>query len=130
MAKQFRLSDQSIIAFVATSDPDRARKFYAETLGLPLVSDDKPIGLIFDAGGTMLRVTIVKKVNPGGYTVLGWKVPNIAAAAKALLATGVHFERYSGMQQDDLCVWTSPAGGKVAWFKDLDENTLSISQQE
>src|ERR1700731_2555306 len=38
----------------------------------------------FDAHGTMLRVTIVKEVIPAGYTVLGWQVPNIVAAAEAL----------------------------------------------
>jgi len=63
MVKQFRLSDQSIIGFVATSDPDRAKKFYRDTLGLPLVSEEKPFALVFDAHGTMLRVTIVGKAS-------------------------------------------------------------------
>jgi len=128
MTKHFRLSDQSIIGFVATSDPDRAKKFYRDTLGLRLVSEEMPFALVFDAHGTMLRVTIVKKVSPAGYTVLGWQVPNISAAAKALQEAGVRFERYQGMEQDDLGIWSSPGGGKVAWFKDPDGNTLSISQ--
>jgi catechol 2,3-dioxygenase-like lactoylglutathione lyase family enzyme len=130
MAKQFRLSDYSIIGFVGVSDPGRARKFYGDMLGLPLVSEQMPFALVYDANGTMLRVTIVEKVNPAGYTVLGWKVPNIAAAARSLAESGVRFERYEGMQQDDVGVWTSPGGGKVAWFKDPDGNTLSISQHE
>ena len=130
MAKQFRLSDHSIIGFVATSDPERARKFYSDTLGLPLVEEQMPFALVYDAHGTMLRVTIVKKVNPAGYTVLGWKVSSIAAAAKALSSAGVRFEHYQGMEQDDLGIWTSPGGGRVAWFKDPDGNTLSISQHE
>lgn len=130
MAKQFRLSDHSIVGFVATSDPGRARKFYSDTLGLPLIQEQMPFALVYDAHGTMLRVTIVKKVNPAGYTVLGWKVPSIVAAAKALSGAGVRFERYQGMDQDDLGIWTSPAGGKIAWFRDPDGNTLSISQHE
>jgi catechol 2,3-dioxygenase-like lactoylglutathione lyase family enzyme len=130
MAKQFRLSDHSIIGFVAISDPERARKFYSETLGLPLVEEQMPFALVYDAHGTMLRVTIVKKVNTAGYTVLGWKVTSILAAANALSAAGVRFERYQGMEQDDLGIWTSPGGGKIAWFKDPDGNTLSISQHE
>ena len=128
MGKQFRLSDQSVIGFVATSDAGRAKKFYRDTLGLRLLSDELPFALVFDAHGTMLRVTIVKQVNPAGYTVLGWDVPNIAAAADALQDVGIKFERYEGMQQDELGVWSSPGGGKVAWFKDPDGNTLSISQ--
>jgi catechol 2,3-dioxygenase-like lactoylglutathione lyase family enzyme len=129
MAKQFRLSDHSIIGFVATSDPDRARKFYSDTLGLRLVEEQIPFALVYDAHDTMLRLTIVKKVNPAGYTVLGWKVPSIVVAVKTLSAAGVRFEHYQGMEQDDLGIWTSP-GGKIAWFKDPDGNTLSISQHE
>ena len=128
MAKRFRLSDQSIIGFVATSDPDRAKKFYRDTLGLRLVSEEMPFALVFDASGTMLRVTMVKKVIPAGNTVLGWQVPNIVAAAKALSLAGVRFERYQGMQQDELGIWSPPGGAAVAWFKDADGNTLSISQ--
>ena len=128
MSKQFRLAEQPVIAFVATRDPDRARKFYRDTLGLPLVSEQMPFALVFDAHGTMLRVTIVKDVRAADYTVLGWQVPNIAQAAKGLQEAGVQFERYPGMQQDELGIWTSPGGGKVAWFKDPDGNTLSISE--
>jgi catechol 2,3-dioxygenase-like lactoylglutathione lyase family enzyme len=130
MAKQFRLSDHSIIGFVATSDPQRARKFYSEKLMLPLVEEQMPFALVYDAHGTMLRVTIVEKVHPAGDTVLGWQVPNIDTAAKSLSAAGIQFERYPGMEQDELGIWTSPSGSKVAWFKDPDGNTLSISQHE
>jgi catechol 2,3-dioxygenase-like lactoylglutathione lyase family enzyme len=130
MAKEFRLSDHSIIGFVATSDPDRARKFYSEKLALPLIEEQLPFALVYDAHGTMLRVTVVKGVSPTGYTVLGWEVPDIAAAVNGLTAAGIKFERYPGMQQDELGIWTSPGGVKVAWFKDPDENTLSLSQHK
>ena len=99
MVKQFRLSDQSIVGFVATSDPDRAKKFFRDTLGLRLVSEEMPFALVFDAHGTMLRVTIVKEVIAAGYTILGWQVPDIVAAAKALSKAGVRFERYQGMSK-------------------------------
>jgi catechol 2,3-dioxygenase-like lactoylglutathione lyase family enzyme len=130
MAKQFRLSDHSIIGFVATSDPERAREFYGDKLALPLIEEQMPFALVYDAHGTMLRVTIVKEVHPVSYTVLGWKVPDIVAAANRLTAAGIKFERYPGMQQDELGIWASPARAKVAWFKDPDGNTLSISQYE
>ena len=130
MAKPFRLSDHNIIGFVASSDPERAKKFYGGKLALRLTAEQMPFALVYDAHGTMLRVTIVKKVHPAGYTVLGWKVPNIVSAAKDLAAAGVEFERYPGMEQDELGIWTSPNGGRVAWFKDPDGNTLSISQHE
>ena len=128
MAEPFRLSDQSLIAFVATSDPERAKTFYRDTLGLRLVSEEMPFALVFDARGIMLRVTVVKHVVPAGYTVLGWQVSDITAAAKALSNSGVRFERYPGLEQNDLGIWSAPGGAKVAWFRDPDGNTLSISQ--
>jgi catechol 2,3-dioxygenase-like lactoylglutathione lyase family enzyme len=128
--KPFRLSDHGIIGFVAASDPDRAGKFYGETLALPLIEEQLPFALVYDAHGTMLRVTLVQKVQPAGYTVLGWKVPDIVVAAQGLTAAGVRFERYPGMEQDELGIWTSPSGARVAWFKDPDGNTLSLSQHE
>ena len=128
MPDKFQLGEQHVIAFIATSDPDRAKKFYRDTLGLRLVSEELPFALVFDANGIMLRVTIVEKVKPAGYTVLGWQVPKIKPAAEALAKAGVVFERFPGMDQDDLGIWSSPSGAKVAWFKDPDGNTLSISE--
>ena len=32
------------------------------------------------------------------------------------------------MPQDELGIWTTPTGSKVAWFKDPDGNILSISE--
>src|ERR1700709_2249246 len=100
MPETFELRQQRIVAFVATRDPERAKLFYRDTLGLPLVADQSPFALLFDAYGTMLRVTPVKELDPPGYTVLGWDVPDIAVAADSLRTAGVRFERYPGLQQD------------------------------
>src|SRR5262245_44800907 len=122
------LAGFSIVAFVATRNPGRARTFYAETLGLRLVSEDG-FALVFDAHGTTLRISVVQELTPAPYTVLGWEVPDVAAAAKALTGGGVALERYPAfMKQDALGIWTAPSGARVAWFKDPDGNTLSISQ--
>jgi hypothetical protein len=47
---------------------------------------------------------------------------------KGLIARGVAFERFEGMDQDELGIWR-PAGptSGVAWFKDPDGNLLSLS---
>ena len=121
------LGSQELVAFVATRDPSRAKKFYRDTLGLPLISEDE-FALVFDATGTMLRVTRVQELAAAKYTVLGWHVPDIVQTAKDLQKAQVTLERYPGMQQDDLGIWNSPSGARVAWFKDPDGNTLSITQ--
>ena len=121
------LDGSPLVAFVSTTDADRAREFYAETLGLTLV-EVSPFALVLTVGGTMLRVTVVDHVVPAPYTVLGWGVSDIAAAVRALSEKGVEFEQFDGMDQDDLAVWLSPSGAQVAWFKDPDGNTLSVTQ--
>jgi len=121
------LGSQELVAFVATQDPGRAKEFYRDTLGLPLVSEDE-FALVFDATGTMLRVTRVQELAAAKYTVLGWRVRDIVQTATDLQKAHVAQERYPGMQQDELGIWTSPSGAKVAWFKDPDGNTLSITQ--
>src|SRR5689334_10850606 len=121
------LKSNPIIAFVATTDPPRAKKFYAKTLGLRLESEDA-FALVFDAGGTMLRVATVAKRQPAEYTVLGWIVPHIRMMVSKLKRRGVSFQRYPGMGQDELGIWTSPSGAQIAWFEDSDGNTLSLTQ--
>ena len=127
MTTDAAFNSYKLIAFVATSKPAISRTFYRDTLGLPLLSEDG-FALVFDANGTMLRVSIVKELRPAGYTVLGWEVPDIAAAATRLQRAGVALERYPGMGQDEQGIWRSPGGAAVGWFKDPDGNTLSITQ--
>ncbi len=121
------LRSRKIVAFVATSSPAKAKTFYRDKLGLRLV-EEGPFALVFDAHGTMLRVTPVEKVAAAGYTVLGWQVPDIEDTVTRLKKAGVRFQRYAGMGQDRQGIWQSPGGARIAWFKDPDGNTLSVSQ--
>jgi catechol 2,3-dioxygenase-like lactoylglutathione lyase family enzyme len=128
MAKQAGLGKYNIIAFVTIVDVDRAKRFYGETLGLRMVSEEPPFALVFDANGIMLRLVMGKQVPPASGTVLGWQVQDIESVVQALETAGVQFERYAFLKQDDSGIWTSPNGAKVAWFKDPDGNTLSVSE--
>jgi catechol 2,3-dioxygenase-like lactoylglutathione lyase family enzyme len=121
------LAGDDLIAFVSTADRAGARAFYRETLGLELESES-PFACVFRTGGTILRVTVVDAVVPAPYTVLGWAVEDVEARVRALSARGVRFERYDGLEQDESGIWRSPAGARVAWFKDPDGNTLSLTQ--
>jgi len=121
------LATSPIVAFVATSDPARAKAFYRDVLGLLLISEDE-YALVFDAHGTMLRVAIAGEIVLAPYTVLGWQVEDIDATVCGLAAKDVKFERYPWMEQDNLGIWSAPSGAKVAWFKDPDGNLLSVSQ--
>jgi catechol 2,3-dioxygenase-like lactoylglutathione lyase family enzyme len=128
MSQHSGLGKYNIIAFASIVDVSRARDFYRDTLGLRLIMEEPPFALVFDANGIMLRLGMAKELPPAHGTVLGWHVPEIIVAVKDLLQAGVRFERFAGMDQDELGIWTSPSGAKVAWFKDPDGNILSLSE--
>jgi catechol 2,3-dioxygenase-like lactoylglutathione lyase family enzyme len=120
------LAKAALVAFVGTARPEDALVFYRDTLGLRLVEQHQ-FAMVFDAAGTILRVTIVSEVSPHPYTVLGWHVSDIFAARDELAARGVSFVRYPGFDQDERDIWTAPGGTRIAWFRDPDGNLLSLN---
>jgi catechol 2,3-dioxygenase-like lactoylglutathione lyase family enzyme len=116
------------MAFAATTDTEAARDFYENKLGLKLIEDSE-YAIVYDAGGTMLRVQKAQKIDPPQFTVLGWQVDDIAAKIKELVARGVKFNHYNldFIPQDELGVWTTD-GAKVAWFADPEGHTFSLTQ--
>ena len=122
------LGSNHIVAFVPTTDSNRARAFYEGVLGLKFVADDG-FAMVLDANGIMIRVAKVgKEFTPAQFTILGWQVSGIEKIVAGLQAKGVQFERYGFLKQDDLGVWTAPGGSQIAWFKDPDGNVLSLSE--
>ena len=115
------------MAFAATRDGARAREFYESVLGLSVLSEDH-FALVLDANGTMLRLQKVESFLPSPFTALGWEVSNIRVAVSELQKRGVTFQKYPWMDQDELGIWRSPSGASVAWFKDPDGNTLSLTE--
>ncbi len=122
------LGGYDVIGFVPIVNVERAKSFYEGKLGLRLVSEELPFALVFDANGIMVRLAIVKELPPTPGTVLGWQVPDVEVVVKSLAAKGVSFERYGFLEQDAAGIWTAPNGAKIAWFKDPDGNTLSLSE--
>ena len=119
------LADADLVAFVATTDTARAREFYEGVLGLTVIDDDG-FACVVEAHGTTVRITAVPERAPAAYTVLGWKVTDLDATIDRLVAGGVVFLRFDGMEQDDRGAWTAPGGDRIAWFADPDGNTLSL----
>jgi len=124
---QSRLGGARLTAFIATTDPPRSIAFYEKTLGLRMVSEDR-FAIVFDGNGTELRIQKVEALSPHPFTSLGWQVAQLDSIIRDLAARGVSFERYPGLPQDDLGIWSAPSGARIAWFKDPDGNLLSIAQ--
>lgn len=121
------LGSNSVIGFVPTRDFASATTFFRDTLGLRLAATDD-FALVFESGGTMIRVVKVGDFTPAPYTILGWQVQDVTAAVAALTGRGVVFERFPGLAQDPQGIWAAPGGARVAWFKDPAGNILSLSQ--
>jgi len=122
------LGSTNIVAFVPIKDSDKARAFYEGVLGLKFVKDDG-FALVLDANGIMIRAAKMKEFTPATFTILGWQVPNIENVVRALTKKSVHFEIFGFFKQDELGIWNSPTGARVAWFKDPDGNVLSVTEQ-
>ena len=121
------LESAAPIAFLPSEDLDRSRRFFGDLLGLP-VEEVSAFACVLRAGPTMLRVTRVDGLRPQPFTVFGWQVPDLAATVAELTRAGVRMLHYEGLGQDADGVWATPDGALVAWFRDPDGNTLSLTQ--
>ena len=121
------LAGADLVAFVSTTDAERAKRFYEGVLGLALV-EQTPYACVFRAPNAELRVTVVSQLAPAPFTVLGWRVADVDAAALELALRGAEPLRFDGLTQDELGIWRSPSGARVAWFADPDGKVLSLTQ--
>jgi len=114
------------MVFIPVRNLKAAQPFYEDLLGLP-VREAGPYAVVLDAGGTMLRLTQVDDLQPQPFTIAGWHVPDMGMSIDSLESRGIDCIRYEGMDQDERGIWSTPGGDHVAWFKDLDGNTLSLT---
>ncbi len=121
------LGKADLVAFVPSTDLAGARAFYEGVLGVT-VSGEDDFALVLNANGVQVRVTKVPDFQPQPFTALGWAVRDIERDVAALRAADVALLDFAGLAQDGLGIWTSPDGSRVAWFKDQDGNTLSLTQ--
>ncbi|HEY2678689.1 MAG TPA: VOC family protein [Steroidobacteraceae bacterium] len=121
------LGNSKLITLILTSRIPEAERFYGDVLGLTLTGRSHG-ALVYDVGGGDLRVSPVPTTEPSAHTVMGFAVPDVAAAVATLSARGVAFERFKGFPHDAAGIVKTPEGAKVAWFRDPDGNLLSVVQ--
>ncbi|WP_370236411.1 MULTISPECIES: VOC family protein [Henriciella] len=115
--------------FLATTKASACRNFYEGVLGLDLVEEDD-FAVVYQLAGAELRISKVPQFTPQPFTVLDWQVGDILAMRTYLLSKGVEPLVFDGMGQDTNGIWTVPGTNIwILWFKDPDENVLSVSQR-
>ena len=110
-------------------DVERARRFYAEALGLPHrgVADDGSELFGMD-GGHMLQLKPVKDGKHSEHTTLSFEVRNIEEAVQELERKGIRFRDYDEPDlktENHIC---STESEKCAWFMDTENNILCIHE--
>ncbi|PWT89497.1 MAG: glyoxalase [Blastocatellia bacterium] len=115
----------------SVNDLQRAKHFYAKTLGLEV--SETPEGLQLELAGRP-SVFIYPKPNhePATFTVLNFLVEDIDEAVDQLTKRGVSFEHYdqAGIQTDQKGISRGERGPSIAWFKDPDGNILSALEKK
>jgi catechol 2,3-dioxygenase-like lactoylglutathione lyase family enzyme len=126
------LTDSPAFSGFAVDDPDKARRFYEDTLGLR-------VSVVEGARGSMLRLHLGSGADvlvytkpghvPAEFTVLNFPVADVPAAVDELTSRGVTFERYEGLPFDERGVMIG-GGPLIAWFTDPAGNVFSVIQQD
>jgi catechol 2,3-dioxygenase-like lactoylglutathione lyase family enzyme len=121
------LADTKAYSGFAVDDMDKAREFYAGTLGLR-TSEEHGLMWLHIAGGRDTLVYPQPDATPASYTIMNFEVDDIDDAVDGLVARGVQFERYDQVEQDDRGI-AREEGPYIAWFKDPAGNVLSVLQE-
>lgn len=124
------LTDRPIRVSIPAADVARAKRFFAEQLGLTPYSEHQ-YGVIYHSGGA--QITIVGQAQAAGqaqYSLMTWLVEDIEATVATLRARGVVFEEYdfdlpNFHMEDGIATIEED---RVAWFKDSEGNLLAVAQ--
>ncbi|HEV1998523.1 MAG TPA: VOC family protein [Candidatus Dormibacteraeota bacterium] len=135
------LSGSATRTVLPVLDIERARRFYAEKLGLtPL--EESPGGLVYEVGGAgsparpgwpqRSSFLLYPTPNPAraGHTQMGFIVDDIKGVAEELRTSGVVFEEYDfpGVKTENGVAEMVGGYVKSAWFKDSEGNLLGLVQ--
>jgi catechol 2,3-dioxygenase-like lactoylglutathione lyase family enzyme len=125
------LTDARITAIVPTTDLGRARRFYAETLGLSDSGAAAPGPQVIYrcGGGTLLEVYERPTAGEAEHTLASWEVPDVRAAVDELRERGVRFEDYDLPQFKTEDGVATAGEFQSAWFRDPDGNILCIHSE-
>lgn len=120
-------TDTRAFSGFAVDDVAKAQEFYGGTLGLK-TSEQYGLLTLHIAGDRDTLVYPKPDHTPATFTVLNFPVDDIDKTVADLTESGVRFERYDGMEQDERGIFRQE-GPYIAWFKDPAGNILSVLQE-
>jgi catechol 2,3-dioxygenase-like lactoylglutathione lyase family enzyme len=121
------LASFPVVASMPAVDIERARRFYAEKLGLKPVQIPVPDGALFEAGKGSQLYLYQRGPTKADHTAATFTVENIEQVVDDLAARGVVFEQYDmGELKTDARGIATFGPSKSAWFRDTEGNILGI----
>ena len=129
------LQEGRVATRIPVRDLSRARRFYAEKLGLE-PSEERPGGLLYRCAAGEFALFESAGGSSGTHTQMGWEVDDIEATVADLKQRGLVFEEVDvpGLETVDGVAEVSgnyPSKGKgerAAWFRDIDGNMMGLGQ--
>jgi catechol 2,3-dioxygenase-like lactoylglutathione lyase family enzyme len=123
------LTESKAFSGFSVDDPEKARRFYEDTLGLRVSEEEMP-GMLRLHLGSGADVLVYPKADhtPATFTVLNFPVPDVEKAVDQLTARGVRFEHYDNPPTDEKGIMRE-GGPLIAWFTDPAGNVFSVIAQ-
>jgi catechol 2,3-dioxygenase-like lactoylglutathione lyase family enzyme len=121
------LQTRNAFSSFSVNDLQKARDFYAQTLGLKV--NESEMGLEIRPGDTDVFIYPKPNHTPASFTVLNFLVDDIDKAVDELMQKGVRFEQYEGEIKTDEKGIHHNGGPSIAWFKDPAGNILSVLEK-
>jgi catechol 2,3-dioxygenase-like lactoylglutathione lyase family enzyme len=130
------LRSATVATRLPAQDLDRARKFYAEKLGLE-PTDARPGGLLYRCASGDFVLFESAGASSGTFTQMGFEVEDIEVAVAELRERGVVFEEVDlpGLRTVDGIADIAgnypikdATGERGAWFRDSEGNMLGLGQ--
>jgi catechol 2,3-dioxygenase-like lactoylglutathione lyase family enzyme len=129
------LTDARLATRLPAQDLDRARRFYAEKLGLEPV-EEREGGLHYRCASGDFSLFLSAGASPGTFTQMAFEVDDIEATVAELEARGVAFEEVDvpglktvgGIAEVAGNYPSKGTGERAAWFRDSEGNMLGVGQ--
>lgn len=122
------LANSVVTATIPCIDLERARQFYEGRLGLA-PSQEALDGVSYSCkDGTRFLLYPSSFAGTAQSTAMTWVVDDLVAEMSELRARGVVFEEYDLPELKTVNGVVEFPGGRVAWFKDTEGNTLGLTQ--
>lgn len=114
----FSLSECRAVAMLPATDIERARRFYAEQLGLTSTPGAAPGHYLYQCGGATFALYETPGTASGTHDQMGFTVTDLETVMRQLKARGVVFT--GDIAEDERT--------RTAWFKDSEGNLLIVRE--